>query len=62
VEYSAPDLTGKPALTDMSVVSRRLNSAAAKVGAHCMPFVIDDKPDAFTGQVRILMSERRSAP
>ncbi|MFE4336441.1 hypothetical protein ACFRQM_46010 [Streptomyces sp. NPDC056831] len=41
-EYLSPHLTGKPALTEMGVVSRRLNTAARELSAPRMPFVINE--------------------
>ncbi|MFZ3491726.1 hypothetical protein ACODT5_00540 [Streptomyces sp. 5.8] len=41
-EYVSPHLTGKPAITAMGLVSRRLNAAARELWAWQMPFVIDE--------------------
>ncbi|MFF4427524.1 hypothetical protein ACFY04_43670 [Streptomyces sp. NPDC001549] len=41
-EYVYPELPGKPALTALGVVSRRMNTAAHELWAHGMPFVIDE--------------------
>ncbi|MFI5998552.1 hypothetical protein ACIBAC_42790 [Streptomyces sp. NPDC051362] len=41
-EYISPELTGKPALTTLGVVSRRMNTAARQVWARGTPFVIDE--------------------
>lgn len=41
-EYVSPHLTGKPAITAMGLVSRRLNTAARELWAWQMPFVIDE--------------------
>ncbi|GAA3381066.1 hypothetical protein GCM10020367_70860 [Streptomyces sannanensis] len=41
-EYVSPELTGKPALTALGVVSRRMNTAARELWARQIPFVIDE--------------------
>ncbi|WP_415940105.1 hypothetical protein [Streptomyces sp. 039-1] len=41
-QYISPELTGKPALTALGVVSRRMNTAARQVSARGTPFVIDE--------------------
>ncbi|WP_314254612.1 hypothetical protein [Streptomyces sp. DSM 40907] len=41
-EYVSPHLTGKPAITAMGLVSRRLNTAARELWAWQLPFVIDE--------------------
>ncbi|MET8755992.1 hypothetical protein ABZW32_38750 [Streptomyces sp. NPDC004667] len=41
-EYISPELTGKPALTALGVVSRRMNTAARELWARGTPFVIDE--------------------
>ncbi|RPK23588.1 hypothetical protein EES37_38175 [Streptomyces sp. ADI91-18] len=41
-EYISPELTGKPALTALGIVSRRMNTAARELWARGMPFVIDE--------------------
>ncbi len=41
-EHLAPHLSGRPALTALSVVSRRMNKAARELWARRMPFVIDE--------------------
>ncbi|MEW1568613.1 hypothetical protein AB0454_37275 [Streptomyces sp. NPDC093509] len=41
-EYLSPELTGKPALTAMGVVSRRMHRTAREMWAGEMPFVIDE--------------------
>ncbi|WP_371095121.1 hypothetical protein [Streptomyces sanglieri] len=41
-EYVSPELTGKPALTALGLVSRRLNTAARELWTRGMPFVIDE--------------------
>ncbi|MFD7020816.1 hypothetical protein [Streptomyces sp. NPDC059928] len=41
-EYISPELTGKPALTALGVVSRGTNTAARELWARGTPFVIDE--------------------
>ncbi|MFF7365396.1 hypothetical protein [Streptomyces sp. NPDC008125] len=41
-EYLSPRLTGRPAITAMGLVSRRLNAAARELWAWQMPFVISE--------------------
>ncbi|MET8292137.1 hypothetical protein ABZV80_44635 [Streptomyces sp. NPDC005132] len=41
-EYISPELTGKPALTALGVVSRRMNTAARELRARDTPFVINE--------------------
>ncbi|MCF3180035.1 hypothetical protein IPZ70_08780 [Streptomyces polychromogenes] len=41
-EYVSPHLTGRPAITAMGLVSRRMNAAARELSAWQMPFVIHE--------------------